>query len=115
MRVKGGVKGRRRHKRVLKLAEGIRGRRSSCFRLAKLGVQKALRYAYRDRHAFKRQERMLWIARINAALRELGVTYSVFVAHSKKAGLAMDRKVLAELAVNEPSTFKAIVARVQAA
>lgn len=114
-RVKRGVTARARHKKVLALAKGFRGRRKNVFRIAKQAVMKAGQYAYRDRRAKKRVFRQLWIARINAASRGLGLTYSKFVAGLKKAEIEIDRKVLAELAVNDPAGFASIFAKVKAA
>ena len=113
-RVKRGVTAHARHKKILKLAKGFRGRRKNVFRIAKQAVMKAGQYAYRDRRTRKRVFRQLWIARINAASRELGVTYSKFMAGMKKAAIDIDRKMLAELAVNDPAAFGAIVAKVKA-
>ena len=104
-RVKRGVTARARHKKVLALAKGFRGRRKNVFRIAKQAVMKAGQYAYRDRRAKKRVFRQLWIARINAASRGLGLTYSKFVAGLKKAEIDIDRKVLADLAVHDPAGF----------
>ena len=115
MRVKGGFKGRRRHKRLLKLSEGFQGRRRNCFRLAKLGVQKALQYAYRDRRVKKREFRALWVVRINAATRAHGLSYSRFIRGLKMAGVDVDRKILAELALRDPGAFSAIVDKAKAA
>src|ERR1700712_5160923 len=113
-RVKRGVTARARHKKVLALAKGFRGRRGNVFRIAKQAVMKAGQYAYRDRRTRKRVFRQLWIARINAASRELGVTYSKFMAGMKKASIEIDRKMLAELAVRDPAAFSSIVDRVKA-
>ena len=113
-RVKRGVTARARHKKVLALAKGFRGRRGNVFRIAKQAVMKAGQYAYRDRRTRKRVFRQLWIARINAASRELGVTYSKFMAGLKKANINIDRKMLAELAVNDPAAFGSIVDKVKA-
>ena len=113
-RVKRGVTARARHKKVLALAKGYRGRRKNVYRIAKQAVMKAGQYAYRDRRTRKRVFRQLWIARINAASRGLGVTYSKFMAGMKKASIDIDRKMLAELAVNDPAAFGAIVAKVKA-
>jgi translation initiation factor IF-3 len=113
-RVKRGVTAHARHKKILKLAKGFRGRRKNVFRIAKQAVMKAGQYAYRDRRTRKRVFRQLWIARINAASRELGVTYSKFMAGLKKAQIDIDRKVLADLAVNDPAAFGSIVAKVKA-
>ncbi len=114
-RVKRGVTARARHKKVLALAKGFRGRRKNVFRIAKQAVMKAGQYAYRDRRAKKRVFRQLWIARINAASRGLGLSYSKFVAGLKKAQIDIDRKVLADLAVDDPAGFASIFAKVKAA
>ena len=108
-RVKRGVTAHARHKKILALAKGFRGRRKNVFRIAKQAVMKAGQYAYRDRRTRKRVFRQLWIARINAASRELGVTYSRFMAGLKKAQIDIDRKVLADLAVKQPEAFTAVV------
>jgi large subunit ribosomal protein L20 len=113
-RVKRGVTARARHKKILALAKGYRGRRKNVFRIAKQAVMKAGQYAYRDRRTRKRVFRALWIARINAAARGLGITYSKFMAGMKKASIEIDRKMLAELAVNDPAAFGGIVAKVKA-
>jgi large subunit ribosomal protein L20 len=113
-RVKRGVTARARHKKVLALAKGFRGRRKNVFRIAKQAVMKAGQYAYRDRRAKKREFRQLWIARINAAAREQGLTYSKFMNGIKKAAIEIDRKVLADLAVHDPAAFGSIVAKVKA-
>ena len=113
-RVKRGVTARARHKKVLALAKGYRGRRKNVFRIAKQAVMKAGQYAYRDRRTRKRVFRQLWIARINAASRSMGVTYSKFMAGLKKAQIDIDRKVLADLAVKDPAAFGHIVAQVKA-
>ena len=113
-RVKRGVTARARHKKVLALAKGFRGRRKNVYRIAKQAVMKAGQYAYRDRRAKKREFRRLWIARINAASRALGLTYSKFVAGLKKAQIDLDRKVLADLAVNDPAAFGSIVEKAKA-
>ena len=113
-RVKRGVTARARHKKVLALAKGFRGRRKNVFRIAKQAVMKAGQYAYRDRRARKRVFRQLWIARINAGVRELGLTYSQFANGLRKAAIEIDRKVLADLAVNDKAAFGAIVERVKA-
>jgi large subunit ribosomal protein L20 len=113
-RVKRGVTARARHKKVLALAKGYRGRRKNVFRIAKQAVMKAGQYAYRDRRTRKRVFRQLWIARINAAARGLGITYSKFMAGMKRASIDIDRKMLAELAVNDPAAFGSIVAKVKA-
>ncbi|MEO5772472.1 MAG: 50S ribosomal protein L20 [Burkholderiaceae bacterium] len=113
-RVKRGVTARARHKKVLALAKGFRGRRKNVFRIAKEAVMKAGQYAYRDRRNKKRVFRQLWIARINAASREMGVSYSKFMAGLKKAQIGLDRKVLADMAVNDPAAFGSIVDKVKA-
>ena len=113
-RVKRGVTARARHKKILALAKGYRGRRKNVFRIAKQAVMKAGQYAYRDRRTRKRVFRALWIARINAAARGLGITYSKFMAGMRKASIDIDRKMLAELAVNDPAAFGSIVAKVKA-
>ena len=113
-RVKRGVTAHARHKKILKLAKGFRGRRKNVFRIAKQAVMKAGQYAYRDRRTRKRVFRQLWIARINAASRSMGVTYSKFMAGLKKAQIDIDRKVLADLAVTDPAAFGSIVAKVKA-
>lgn len=113
-RVKRGVTARARHKKVLALAKGFRGRRKNVYRIAKQAVMKAGQYAYRDRRARKRVFRRLWIARINAASRELGLTYSKFIAGLKRASIDLDRKVLADMAVNDPAGFGCIVEKARA-
>lgn len=113
-RVKRGVTAHARHKKILALAKGFRGRRKNVFRIAKQAVMKAGQYAYRDRRTRKRVFRQLWIARINAASRAAGVTYSKFMAGLKKAQIDIDRKVLADMAVNDPAAFGAIVEKVKA-
>ena len=113
-RVKRGVTARARHKKVLALAKGFRGRRKNVFRIAKEAVMRAGQYAYRDRRTKKRVFRQLWIARINAATRGLGVTYSKFMAGLKKANVDLDRKVLADMAVHDPAGFSAVVEKVKA-
>lgn len=113
-RVKRGVTAHARHKKILALAKGFRGRRKNVFRIAKQAVMKAGQYAYRDRRARKRVFRQLWIARINAAARERGLTYSKFIAGLKKAAIDLDRKVLADMAVNDPAAFGGIVDKVKA-
>ncbi len=113
-RVKRGVTARARHKKVLKQAKGFRGRRGSAYRIAKQAVMKAGQYAYRDRRQRKRDFRALWIARINAAVRELGMTYSSFMAGLKRANIEIDRKVLAELAVADKPAFARIAGQVKA-
>ncbi len=113
-RVKRGVTARARHKKVLELAKGYRGRRHSAFKIAKEAVMKAGQYAYRDRRVKKREFRALWIARINAAARELGMTYSVFMNGLKKASIDVDRKVLADLAVYDKAAFGKIAEQAKA-
>ncbi len=108
MRIKRGFKARKRRKKVLKLAKGFRGGRSKLFRTAADAVDKALMYAYRDRRARKRDFRRLWIARINAATRMNNLSYSKFIHGLKLADVRLDRKVLAELAVSDPSGFSKI-------
>lgn len=109
MRVKRGVTANAKHKKMLKLAKGMQHDRTRSFRLAKQAVIKALTYAYRDRRNKKRDLRGLWITRINAAARELGMTYGKLIAGLKKADIQIDRKILSELAVSEPKAFAAIV------
>ena len=113
-RVKRGVTARARHKKVLSQAKGYRGRRKNVYRIAKQAVMKAGQYADRDRRQRKRQFRTLWIARINAAARELGLTYSVFMNGLKKAAIEIDRKVLADLAVFDKPAFAAIAEQARA-
>jgi large subunit ribosomal protein L20 len=113
-RVKRGVTARARHKKILALAKGFRGRRKNVFRIAKQAVMKAGQYAYRDRRNKKRVFRRLWIARINAGSRALGLTYSKFIAGIKKASIDIDRKVLADMAVNDPAAFASIVEKAKA-
>ncbi|MGD9816655.1 MAG: 50S ribosomal protein L20 [Hyphomonadaceae bacterium] len=114
-RVKGGVTAHARHKKVLKKAKGYYGRRKNTFRAANAAVEKAGLYAYRDRKAKKRTFRALWIVRINAAVREEGLTYSRFISGLAKAGIALDRKVMADIAMNEPAAFKGLISQAQAA
>ena len=114
-RVKRGVTAHARHKKVLKQAEGFYGRRKSTIRTAKAAVDKAAQYSYRDRKNRKRSFRALWIQRINAATREHGLTYGRFIDGLGKAGVEVDRKVLADLAVSEPAAFKALVDKSQGA
>ncbi len=113
-RVKRGVIARARHKKVLEQAKGFRGRRKNVFRIAKEAVMKAGQYAYRDRRQRKRQFRALWIVRINAAARECGLSYSVFMNGLKKAAIDIDRKVLADIAVFDKPAFAQIVERAKA-
>jgi large subunit ribosomal protein L20 len=114
-RVKRGVTGRARHKKVLGKAKGYYGRRKSTFRVANQAVEKAGQYAYRDRRAKKRNFRSLWIQRINAACRELDFTYARFIDGLTKAGVEVDRKVLADIAVKEPEAFKALAEKAKSA
>ena len=108
MRVKRGFKARRRRNRVLKLAKGFRGRRKNCYKRANQAVERALDYASRDRMRRKRDFRALWIVRINAAARALGISYSKLIAGLNKAKIAIDRKILADLAVSDPAGFGAV-------
>ena len=109
MRVKRGNVLRKRHKKILKLAKGFLGARSRIFKVANIAVMKKLKYQYRDRRVLKRNMRSLWIIRINAAVRELGLSYSKFMNMLKKADIQVNRKMLAELAANEPEAFKVLV------
>jgi large subunit ribosomal protein L20 len=104
-RIKRGTTSHARHKKVLKLAKGYRGRSKNCFRIALERVEKALQYAYRDRRVRKREFRSLWIQRINAGVRAHGLTYSQFMHGMRLAGIELDRKVLADIAVREPGSF----------
>ncbi|MBV8660149.1 MAG: 50S ribosomal protein L20 [Burkholderiales bacterium] len=113
-RVKRGVTARARHKKVLALAKGYRGRRKNVYRIAKQAVMKAGQYAYRDRRQRKRQFRQLWITRINAASRELGLSYSKFMNGLKRASITIDRKVLADLAVFDKAAFARIFEQAKA-
>ena len=115
MRVKRGVAARNKHKKILDAAKGMQHYRTRSFRLAKQGVIKSLRYSYRDRRNRKRDLRSLWITRINNASRELGLSYSQLINGLKKQGVQLDRKILADLAVNQPEAFKAIVNQVKEA
>ncbi|MEQ5834253.1 MULTISPECIES: 50S ribosomal protein L20 [Marinobacter] len=114
-RVKRGVVARRRHKKIMKQAKGYYGARSRVYRVAKQAVIKAGQYAYRDRRNRKRQFRALWIARINAGARANGLSYSRLIAGLKKANVEIDRKVLADLAMNEQQAFSAVVEKAKAA
>ena len=114
-RVKRGVTSHARHKKVLKAVKGQWGRRKNTIRVAKQAMEKALQYAYRDRRAKKREFRSLWIQRINAGVRAEGLTYSKFINGLNKSGIKMDRKILAEIAYNNPEAFKTIVKKAQAA
>jgi len=113
-RVKRGVTARARHKKVLAKSKGFRGRRGNVYRVAKEAVMKAGQFAYRDRRNKKREIRALWIQRINAAVRELGMSYSAFMAGLKKAKIEIDRKVLADLAVLDKPAFAKIAGQVKA-
>jgi len=112
-RVKRGVTARARHKKVIDPAKGYRGRRKNVFRIAKQAVMRAGQYAYRDRRNKKRVFRALWIARINAAVRQYDVTYSVFMNGMKRSGVELDRKVLSDMAINDKPAFAALVARIK--
>jgi len=114
-RVKRGVTAHARHKKVLKAAEGYYGRRKSTIRIAKQAVEKAGQYAYRDRRVKKRSFRALWIQRINAAVRDHGLTYGRFIDGLSKAEVAVDRKVLSDLAIHEPAAFGVLVEKAKAA
>jgi large subunit ribosomal protein L20 len=114
-RVKRGVTSHAKHKKTLKLAKGFRGRRKNTIRTAKAAVDKSMQYAYRDRKNKKRTFRALWIQRLNAAVRDLGLTYSRFINGLALAGIEVDRKVLSALAISEPATFAAIVEKAKAA
>ena len=114
-RVKRGVTTHARHRKIIKKAKGYYGRRKNTFRAANQAVEKAGQYAYRDRKVKKRNFRSLWIQRINAAAREHGLTYGRFINGLSNAGIAIDRKVLADLAVREPEAFKALVAKAESA
>ena len=114
-RVKGAMRTRKRHKKVLKLAKGYWGSKSRSFRIANQAVMKSLVYAYRDRRAKKRDFRKLWITRINAAARINGMSYSRFINGLHKAGIELNRKVLADMAVNDAAGFAQIVEKVKAA
>ena len=114
-RVKRGVTSRAKHKKVLKAAEGFYGRRKNTIRAAKAAVDRSRQFATRDRRVKKRTFRALWVQRINAAVREFGLTYSRFIDGLAKAGIEVDRKVLADLAVHEPEAFNAIAAQAKAA
>ena len=114
-RVRRGVTSHARHKKVLKLARGYRGRGHTAFRVALEKVEKGLQYAYRDRRNRKRAFRALWIQRINAAARQQGMTYGRLMNGLRRAGIVLDRKVLADLAAREPATFAALVAQARGA
>jgi len=115
MRVKRGVPARAKHKKILDSAKGMQHYRTRSYRLAKQGVIKSLRYSYRDRRNRKRDLRALWITRINNAARELGISYSQLMAGLKAKNVNIDRKMLAELAVNQPKAFEAVVNTVKEA
>ena len=115
MRIVRGNVNRNRHKKILKLAKGFIGARSRIFKVANIAVMKALKYAYRDRRVTKRNMRRLWIIRINAAVREQGMSYSRFVNACKKADILVNRKMLADLAVNDPDAFSIVVETAKAA
>ena len=112
-RTKRGVTSKARHKKVLKAVKGQFGRRKNTIRIARQAMEKAMQYAYRDRRAKKRDFRSLWIQRINAGVRAEGLTYSKFINGLNKAGIKLDRKVLAEIAYDNPEAFKTIVKKVQ--
>ncbi|MCZ4281561.1 50S ribosomal protein L20 [Kiloniella laminariae] len=114
-RVKRGVTARARHKKITKLARGFRSRGKNVFRVAVQRLEKSWQYAYRDRRVKKRTFRGLWIQRINAGVRQHGITYSQFMNGAKKAEIGLDRKILADLAVREPAAFAAVVERAKAA
>ncbi len=107
-RTKGGARAHNRHKKIIKMAKGYRGRSKNCYTIALRRVEKALQYAYRDRRVKKRNFRSLWIQRINAASRQHGLTYSQFMNGVKLAGIELDRKILADLAVRDEKAFKAV-------
>ena len=112
-RTKRGVTSRARHKKVLKAVKGQFGRRKNTIRIARQAMEKAMQYAYRDRRAKKREFRSLWIQRINAGVRQEGLTYSKFINGLNKSKIKLDRKVLADLAYNNPEAFKSLVKKVQ--
>ena len=114
-RVKRGVTAHAKHKKVLSQAKGFYGRRKNTIRIAKQAVEKSLQYAYRDRKARKRNFRALWVQRINAAVREHGLTYARFIDGLNKAGIEIDRKVLSDMAIHEPQAFAALVAQAKTA
>ncbi|HEY9686754.1 MAG TPA: 50S ribosomal protein L20 [Coleofasciculaceae cyanobacterium] len=115
MRVKRGNVSRQRHKKILKLAKGFRGSRSKLFKVANQAVMKSLKYAYRDRRNKRRDLRRLWIARINAAARQHGMSYSRFINGVQLAGINLNRKFLADLAAREPQAFAQLAAKAKAA
>ncbi len=112
-RVKGGARAHARHRKVIKKAKGYYGRRKNCFRTAVQAVEKAGQYAYRDRRAKKRDFRALWIQRINAGVRQHGLTYSQFIHGLKLCSIELDRKVLSDLAIRNPAEFEALVKQAQ--
>ncbi len=114
-RVKRGVTTHARHKKVLRLAKGYRGRSSTCYRIALERLEKAMQYAYRDRRNRKRDFRSLWIQRINAAVRIHGITYSQFMFGIRHCGIELDRKILSDLAIRSPEAFLEIVTKAKAA
>ena len=114
-RVKRGTTTHARHKRILEQAKGYYGRRKNTIRIAKQAVEKAGQYAYRDRKVKKRSFRALWIQRINAAVRAEGITYSQFIHGTKLAGITLDRKIMADLAMNEGGIFSSVIAQAKAA
>lgn len=114
-RVKRGVTARKRHKKIIKMAKGYRGRNNNCFRIAKERVEKGLQYAYRDRKTRKREFRRLWIIRINAAARINGLSYSQFISGLIRAGVELDRKTLADIAVHQAEDFAQLVETAKAA
>lgn len=114
-RVKRGVTNHARHKKIIKMAKGYRGRSKNCYHIAVRRVEKALQYAYRDRRTRKRDFRRLWIQRINAGARESGMTYSRFMNGLLKAGIDVNRKILADMAVREPAAFKSLVSQAEKA
>lgn len=114
-RVRRVPQSRARHKKIIKMAKGYRGRAKNCFRVAVQKVEKALQYSYRDRRVRRRNFRALWIQRINAAVREHGMVYSQFINGLAKAGIELDRKVMSDLAIHQPEAFKQVVEQARAA
>ena len=114
-RVKRGVTSRAKHKKVLKAVKGQWGRRKNTIRIARQAMEKSMQYAYRDRRNKKREFKSLWIQRINAGVRLHGLTYSQFISGLKKSSIEIDRKILSDLAVNQPEAFKALVDKAQSA
>ncbi|MFQ3306849.1 MAG: large subunit ribosomal protein L20 [Candidatus Midichloriaceae bacterium] len=112
-RVKGGPTARARHKKIIKLAKGYRGRGKNCFRVAVQKVEKGLQYAYRDRRVKKRDFRSIWIQRINAAAREQGIVYSQFMKGLKLSGIDLNRKMLSEIAIHNAEAFNVIISKVK--